>query len=78
MPVIATRLARITPITAPITTAAINSPTPTAVMPWASARTSVATSAIAIPVMPKTLPARAVSCRDSPARARMNSSAATR
>ena len=37
----------------------------------------VAASAIAIPAMPKTLPPLAVSCLDSPARLRMNSSPAT-
>ena len=37
----------------------------------------VATSATAMPAMPKVLPALAVSCWDSPASARMNSSAAT-
>ena len=37
----------------------------------------VATRATAMPAMPKVLPALAVSCLDSPARARMNSRAAT-
>jgi hypothetical protein len=65
------------PITAPMSTATISRTRPTALMPWLRARTNVATRAIVIPAMPKALPDRAVSCRASPARARMNSSAAT-
>ncbi len=38
---------------------------------------AVAMSATDIPAMPKVIPALAVSCLDRPARARMNSSAAT-
>ena len=41
------------------------------------ARPMVATRAMAMPAMPKVLPAFAVSCLDSPARLRMNSSPAT-
>ncbi len=41
------------------------------------ARPMVAASAIAMPEMPNTTPERDVSCRDSPARLRMNSRAAT-
>ena len=41
------------------------------------ARPMVAASAIAMPAMPNTMPCRDVSCLDSPARLRMNSSAAT-
>jgi hypothetical protein len=37
----------------------------------------VAARARAMPAMPKLLPALALSCRDSPARLRMNSRAAT-
>src|SRR5690349_7677433 len=78
MPVIATRFARTMPMTAPIATATTSSTAPITVMPRATASTRVATSARAMPAMPKALPDRAVSWRDSPARARMNSSAATR
>ena len=77
MPVIGTRAARYSPTAAPISTAPISSPTCRAVNPPEIAKTRVATRAIAIPAMPNVLPKRAVSCRDSPARARMNSSAAT-
>ena len=41
------------------------------------ARPMVAASAMAMPAMPNPLPAFAVSCLDSPARLRMNSSPAT-
>ena len=50
---------------------------PVPVKPPVSASTRVAARAMAMPAMPNMLPAGAVSCRDSPARARMNSSAAT-
>ena len=43
----------------------------------ASASAIVATRAMAMPAMPKVLPALDVSCLDSPASARMNSRAAT-
>ena len=42
-----------------------------------AASAMVAISATAIPAMPKVLPALDVSCLDSPASARMNSTAAT-
>ena len=45
--------------------------------PPVTANTRVAIKAMAMPAMPKVLPKRAVSCRDNPARARMNSNAAT-
>ena len=77
MPVIGTRPARIRPITAPISPAAISNPVPSGSIPSVSAMTRVVSRAIAMPAIPNPLPARAVSCRDSPARARMNSSAAT-
>ena len=77
MPVIGTRAARYSPIAAPMTIAPISRPTCRPVKPPEIANTRVATRAIAIPAMPNVLPKRAVSCRDSPANARMNSSAAT-
>ncbi len=77
MPVIGTREARNSPIAAPISTAATSSPIPSPSMPPLRASTTVETRAIAMPAMPKVLPMRAVSCRESPASARMNSSAAT-
>src|SRR3954466_2815760 len=76
MPVISTRRARQSPITAPTTIAATSSVMPIAVMSCV-ARPMVAASAMAMPAMPKTLPFFALSCRDSPARLRMNSRAAT-
>src|SRR5690242_4690186 len=77
MPVISTTLARHSPMAAPTAMAPTSSATPSGSMCRANASAIVATSAMAIPVMPKVLPALEVSCFDSPARARMNNSAAT-
>jgi hypothetical protein len=75
--VIATRFARHSPATAPSAIAArISSVAKGGISRAASA--TVAISASAMPAMPKTTPARDVRCCDSPARLRMNSSAATR
>ena len=46
-------------------------------MSWSIASAIVATSATAIPAIPNVFPDLAVSCRDSPASARMNNNAAT-
>jgi hypothetical protein len=46
-------------------------------MSRSAASATVATSATPIPAIPNVLPAFAVSCLDKPARARMNSRAAT-
>ena len=91
MPVISTLRARSSPMAAPMPIAARMSASPThpdPSMPTVTRPTSatetppvaariVATRAMAMPIMPKRLPARAVSCRDSPARARMNARPAT-
>jgi len=76
MPVISTRLARQRPIDAPTAMAASSSVMPAAVM-LRAASPMVAASAMAIPAMPNPLPALALSCRDRPARLRMNSRPAT-
>src|ERR1700759_1243151 len=77
MPVISTTLARHSPMAAPIAMAPTSSATPKGSMCRANASAIVAISATAIPAMPKVLPARDVSCLDSPASARMKSRAAT-
>ena len=77
MPVIATARARYSPIAAPTAVAPTSSARPAPWMWPCTARTMVAASATTMPAIPELLPARAVSCRDRPARARMNSSAAT-
>ena len=78
MPVISTTRARHRPIAAPIAIAPISSATTQRLdVSRSSASAMVATSATAMPAMPKVLPALEVSCLDSPASARMNSSAAT-
>ena len=76
MPVISTRRARQMPMLAPIVMATTIA---TQLNRAASRRAShsVATSAIAMPIMPRTLPSRAVSCFDRPASERMKSRAAT-
>ena len=76
MPVMATTRARHRPITAPITIASAIRPRPVAAIDR-DARPIVAASAMTMPAMPNTMPCRDVSCRDSPARLRMNSRAAT-
>ena len=77
MPVISTTRARHSPIAAPTTIAASSSAEPGPGMSRSTASAIVATRAMTMPAMPKVLPALAVSCLDSPARARMNSRAAT-
>ena len=91
MPVISTLRARSSPIAAPMPMAArINAspyqpePSMPTVKPPLSATLTppvaaqmVATRAMAMPMMPNRLPARADSCRDSPARARMKDRPAT-
>jgi hypothetical protein len=79
MPVISTVLARHDPMASPISMATAISPAVTAHGRALSRRASamVATSAIAIPVMPNRLPRSAVSCFDSPASAKTNSTPAT-
>ncbi len=76
MPVISTLRARRMPIVAPIAIATSSSTMPVQAM-LREASPIVATSAITMPPMPKTMPERDVSCLDSPARLMMNSRAAT-
>jgi hypothetical protein len=76
MPVISTRLARHSPMAAPATIATTSRVRPTASM-LRVATPIVAISAIAMPAMPSAFPVFALSCRDSPARLRMNSRPAT-
>ena len=79
MPVMATRPASASPMTAPrhsaraMRTAVTIMPCPG---PVARVRPATAATATAMPNAPAILPATAVSCRDSPAAARMNRMAA--
>ena len=76
MPVISTRRARQMPMLAPIAMAtAMATQLPQAASRRASHR--VATRAMPMPIMPRTLPSRAVSCFERPASDRMKSRAAT-
>ena len=76
MPVISTLRARRMPIVAPMAIATSSRTIPLQAM-LREASPMVAASAIVMPAMPNTMPERDVSCLDSPARLRMNSSAAT-
>src|SRR5215469_16395627 len=77
IPVIATTRARYSPIAAPTAVAPMSSARPAPWMWRCTARAMVAARATTMPAIPELLPARAVSCRDRPARARMNNRAAT-
>ncbi len=71
--VISTRAASTAPITAPM--ASVLPSTPYAVTPGPN---TVAPTAMSMPMMPSTLPRRAVFCADRPARLRMKSTPAMR
>ncbi len=76
MPVISTTRARHSPIPAPTAVATTMSTRPVALM-LREASAMVAASAMTMPAMPETMPEREVRCCESPARLRMNISAAT-
>src|SRR5699024_4710456 len=76
--VIWTLRARHSPMAAPMSTATAIMMMPVVAGLWLIARATVEIRARAMPAMPNDRPRRAVSCLDSPASDRMNSSAATR